>query len=141
MKAGIWLYGLGTVLAGIVNIAWRAFDASHQPINSLGNVPGQNILACAVGVWLISAGIAVLWRRSARFGAAASAAGYLVFAALWLCRYYAGIHALGWRIDVIFGVSLGLAQQLMLVAPATVIYVFVTGSNSSLQSRAAIAAR
>lgn len=141
MKAGIWLYGLGTVLAGIVNIAWRAFDASHQPINSLGNVPGQNILACAVGVWLISAGVAVLWRRSARFGAAASAAGYLVFAALWLCRYYAGIHALGWRIDVIFGVSFGLAQQLMLVAPATVIYVFVTGSNSSLQSRAAIAAR
>jgi len=141
MKAGIWFYGMGTVLAGILNIAWRAFDASHQPINSLGNVPGQNILACVVGVWLIAAGVAVLWRRSARFGAAASAAVYLVFAVLWLCRYYAGIHALGWRINVIFGVSFGLAQQLMLVAPATIIYVFVTATNSPLQSRATIAAR
>jgi hypothetical protein len=141
MKIGFWFYSLGTVLAGILNIAWRAFDASHQPINALGKVPGQNILACVVGVWLIAAGVAVLWRRSARFGAAASAAAYLVFAALWMCRYYAGIHALGWRIDVIFGVSFGLAQQLMLAAPAAVIYVFVTATNSPLQSRATIAAR
>jgi uncharacterized membrane protein len=141
LKTGIWFFGLGTAFTGILNVAWRAFDVFHQPINSLGNVPGQNILACVTGVWLIAAGVAVLWRRSARLGAAACAAAYLVFAALWLCRYYAGIHALGWRIDVIFGVSFGLAQQLMLVAPATMIYVFVTATNSPLQSRETIAAR
>jgi uncharacterized membrane protein len=141
MKVGIWFYGLGTALAGILDIAWRAFDASHQPIKSLGNVPDQNVLACVAGVWLVAAGLAVLWRRSARFGVAASAAAYLTFAAFWLCRYYAGIHALGWRIDVILGVSFGLAQQLMLVAPAAIIYVSIASTDSLLDARATLAAR
>ncbi|MGO4212108.1 hypothetical protein AB4Y89_00760 [Terriglobus sp. 2YAB30_2] len=63
MKVGIWFNGLGTALAGVLNIAWRALDASHQPIKSLGNAPGQNILGCIVGVWLVAAGLAILWRR------------------------------------------------------------------------------
>lgn len=141
MKVGIWFYGLGTILAGVLNIAWRAFDASHQPINSLGKVPAQNILACIVGVWLIAAGVAVLWRRWAKFGAAASAAAYLCFVAFWLVRYYAGIHALGWRIDVFFGVTFGLAQQVLLLAPVPLVYVLSVSSGSPLRSRATIAAR
>ena len=73
-----------------------------SPSKSLGkNLPGQHILAYVAGVWLVAAGLAILWRRSARIGAAASAIAYLIFAALWLPRYYAGIHALGWRIDVL----------------------------------------
>src|SRR5580698_2127305 len=122
MKVGVWFYGLGTALTGILNIAWGAFDAYHQPIQSLGkNLPGQHILAYVAGVWLVAAGLAILWRHSARMGAAASAIAYLIFAALWLARYYAGVHALGWRIDVILGVSFGLAQQLMLVSPAAIL--------------------
>jgi hypothetical protein len=142
MKIGVWFYGLGTVLTGILNIAWGAFDASHQPIQSLGkNFPGQHLLAYVVGVWLVAAGLAILWRRSARIGAAASAIAYLIFVALWLPRYYAGIHAYGWRIDVLLGISFGLAQQLMLVAPAAIIYFSIASPDSLLQKRAAIAAR
>ena len=142
MKIGVWFYGLGTVLAGVLNIAWGTFDASHQPINALGkNVPGQHILAYVTGVWLVAAGLAILWRRSERIGAAASAIAYLIFTALWLARYYAGIHALGWRIDVLLGVTFGLAQQLMLVAPAAIVYAFTVAPDSMLQKRAAIAAR
>ena len=142
MKVGIWFYGLGTVLAGILNIAWGTFDASHQPIKALGiNLPAQHILAYVAGVCLVAAGLAILWRRSARIGAAASVIAYLIFAAFWLARYYAGIHALGWRIDVILGVSFGLAQQLMLVAPAAILYVSIVSPDSLLQKRTAIAAR
>ncbi len=142
MKIGVWFYGLGTVLTGILDIAWGAFDASHQPIKSLGiNLPGQHMLAYVAGAWLIAAGLASLWRRSARIGAAASAIAYLVFAALWLPRYYAGIHAYGWRIDVLLGISFGLAQQLMLVAPAAIIYASTASPDFLLQRRAAIAAR
>ena len=36
MKVGVWFYGLGTVLTGILDIAWGDFDASHQPMKSLG---------------------------------------------------------------------------------------------------------
>src|SRR5580698_7993847 len=88
MKVGVWFYGLGTALTGILDIAWGACDASHQPIKSLGkNLPGQHLLAYVAGVWLVAAGLAILWRRSARIGAAASAIAYLIFAALWLPRY------------------------------------------------------
>ncbi len=146
MKVGVWFYGLGTALAGILDIAWGTFDASHQPIQALGkNVPGEHVLAYVAGIWLVVAGLAVLLRRSARLGAAASAIAYLIFAALWLVRCYAGIHALGWRIDVLAGVSFGLAQQLMLIAPAVIVYActyaFTASPDSVLQARAAIAAR
>jgi uncharacterized membrane protein YphA (DoxX/SURF4 family) len=142
MKVGVWFYGLGTALTGILDIAWGDFDASHQPIKSLGmNLPSQHILAYVAGVWLVTAGLAILWRRSARMGAAASAIAYLIFATFWLARYYAGIHALGWRIDVLLGVTFGLAQQLMLVAPAAIVYVSTASPDSLLQKRAAIAAR
>jgi hypothetical protein len=142
MKVGVWFYGLGTALTGILDIAWGAFDGSHQPIKSLGkNLPGQQMLAYVAGLWLVAAGLAILWRRSARIGAAASAIAYLIFATLWLPRYYAGIHALGWRIDVLVGISFGLAQQLMLVAPAAIVYASTASPDSLLQKRAAIAAR
>jgi uncharacterized membrane protein len=141
MKVGVWFYGFGTALTGVLDMVWWSFDASHQPIKSLGNVPGQNILACVAGAWLVVAGLAILWRRSARFGAVASAIAYLAFAALWLARYYAGIHALGWRIDVLFGISFGLAQQLMLVAAAAIVYVYLASTDSRSQARATIASR
>ncbi len=142
MKVGVWFYGLGTVLTGILDIAWGAFDASHQPIKSLvKNLPAQHILAYVAGVWLVAAGLAILWRRSAKGGAAASAIAYLIFAALWLPRYYAGIHAFGWRIAVLVGISFGLAQQIMLVAPAAIVYASTASPDSLLQKRAAIAAR
>jgi hypothetical protein len=142
LKVGVWFYGLGTVLTGILDIVWRAFDPSHQPVQSLGgHLPGQPILACAAGAWLIAAGLAVLWRRSARIGAVASGLAYLVFAALWLPRYAAGIHAYGWRAAVLLGVSFGLAQQIMLLAPAAIIYTSAALPGSLSQKRAATAAR
>ena len=142
MKIGVWFYGLGTALTGILDIAWGACDASHQPIKSLGkNLPGQHLLAYVAGVWLVAAGLAMLWPRFARMGAAATAIAYLIFAALWLPRYYAGVKTLGWRIAVLVGVSFGLAQQLMLVAPAAIVYASTASPDSLLQKRAAIAAR
>jgi uncharacterized membrane protein YphA (DoxX/SURF4 family) len=142
MKVGVWFYGVGTILTGILNIVWGAFDASHQPIKSLGiNLPAQHILAYVSGVWLVAAGLAILWRRSARIGAAASAIAYLIFATFYLARYYAGIRTLGWRIDVLLGVTFGLAQQLMLVAPAAIVYASTASPDSLLHKRAGIAAR
>jgi len=142
MKIGIWFYGLGTLLTGILNIAWGAFDASHQPIQALGkNLPGQQILAYVAGVWLVAAGLSILWRHSERIGAAASAIAYLIFTTLWLARYYAGVHALGWRIDVLLGVTFGVAQQLMLISPAVIVYTSNASPDSPLQKRAAIASR
>jgi hypothetical protein len=142
MKVGVWFYGLGTVLTGVLNIVWGDFDASHQPIKSLGmSVAVQHMLAYVVGVCLVAPGLAVLCRRSAKIGAAATGVAYLIFAVLWLSRYYTGIHALGWRIDVILGVSFGLAQQVMLVAPAAILYVSTVSTDSLLQAKAIMPTR
>jgi uncharacterized membrane protein YphA (DoxX/SURF4 family) len=141
MKIGVWFYGLGTVLTGILDIAWGEFDASHQPINSLGmNLHTQHVLAYVAGLWLVAAGLAVLWRRSARVGAAASALAYLIFVAMYLLRCNAGIHAHGWRIGIL-SIAFGLAQQLLLIAPAAIVYVSLASPNSLLQVRTTIAAR
>jgi hypothetical protein len=142
MKIGVWFYGLGTVLTGILDIAWGDFDGSHQPIQALGkNIPGQHLLAYVAGVWLVAAGVALLWPRSQRMGAAASAVIYLIFMALWLPQYNAGIHAYGWRIAVLAGVTFGLAQQVFLIAPAAIVYASTASPASLLQQRAVIAAR
>jgi len=142
MKIGVWFYGLGTALTGTLDLAWGAFDASHQPIKALGkDLPGQHILACIPGVWLIAAGLAILWRRSARIGAAAAASAYLIFVALWLPRYAAGVHVYGWGIGVLLGITFGLAQQVFLVAPATIVFASTAAPDSPLQKRAGLAAR
>lgn len=140
MKAGIWLYGVGTALTGILDIAWHAFDASHQPIQALGKVPDQTLLACIAGVWLVAAGLAILWRRSAKIGAAGCATAYLIFVAMYLVRGYAGTHAHGWRIGV-GSVAFGLAQQLMLIAPAAIVYASIAAPDSPVQARTTTAAR
>jgi hypothetical protein len=140
MKVGVWFYALGTVLTGILDIAWRTFDGSHQPIKALGEFPGQNIAACVMGVWLIVAGFAILWRRSTRFGALASAAGYLIFVAMWLFQGYAGIHSRGWRIGLL-SIAFGLGQQLLLVAPAAILYVSFALPDSLCHPRTTAAAR
>ena len=141
MKAGVWFYGAGTILAGILDIAWGAFDAAHQPISALGkNMPGQQMLAYLVGVVMVAAGIAILWRGSTRFGAVLSGFAYLSFAALWMVRYYSVVHVLGWRIDALAGTAFGIAQQAMLVSPAVLVYASTSG-DSALQKRAGIAGR
>jgi len=142
MKVGVWFYSVGTVLTGILDIAWGAFDASHEPIKFLvQNLSDQHTMAYVAGIWLVVAGLCILWRPSAEIGAAASAFAYLMFAAFWLPRYAIGVHALGWRIDVLVGVSFGLAQQLMLISPAVIVYVSTASPDSLLQKGAATAAR
>jgi len=141
MKVGVWFYGLGTALTGILDIAWGAFDASHQPIQSLGkNLPGQHILACVAGVWLVAAGLAILWRRTAKIGAAASAIAYLIFVAMWLLLSHDTIHAHGWLIGLL-SIAFGLAQQLLLIGPAAIVYVSSASTDSLSEARTTIAAR
>jgi len=142
MKRGVWFYGVGTALTGVLTIAWSAFDVSHQPFLFLGkNSQGQHMLSYVVGIWLAAAGIAVLLRGSAKLGALASAFAYSIFVLMWLLKCYAGIHTLGWRFNVLAGSAFVVAQQGMLIAPAAIVYVSTASTLSSLQRRVTMAAR
>jgi uncharacterized membrane protein YphA (DoxX/SURF4 family) len=141
MRAGVWFYGLATVVTGILNIVWGGFEGSHQPIKAFGqHVPGQQVLAYMAGAWLVAAGTAILWRRSARVGAAGSAAIYLIFAMFWLPRFYVVPHALGFHIGILIFIVSGLAQQVLLAAPGVMVYA-ETETNLVRRERLGVAAR
>ena len=142
MRVGVWLYGLATVATGVLDVVWREFEASHQPIKALSpHIPGEQVLACIAGIWLVAAGIAILWRPTARIGAAGSAMIYLIFALFWVPRFYAMTHVLGFRIGVIVFCLGGVAAQLLLAAPASIVYGATATPDSEWRERAVIAAR
>ena len=142
MRVGLWFYGLATAITGILDIVWGEFEASHQPIKSLGqNPPGQHLLAYIAGIWLLAAGLAILWQRTAKIGAVGSAMIYGIFALLWLPRFYTVPHTLGFRIDILIFILFGFAQQLLLAAPAAIIYVANASPDPVREERAATAVR
>jgi uncharacterized membrane protein len=142
MRVGIWFYGLATVITGILDLIWGAFEASHQPIRALGpHIPGERVLAYIAGAWLVAAGAAILWRRTERVGAAGSAIIYLVFALFWVLRFHAMTHVLGFGIGVvIFGLG-GIGAQVLLAAPAAIVYAATAAPHPAWRDRAATAGR
>jgi hypothetical protein len=142
MRFGVWLYGLATVATGILDVVWREFEASHQPVKALSqHIPGEPLLAVLAGIWLVAAGMAILWRPAARIGAAGSAMIYVIFALFWVPRLFAMTHVFGFRMGVIvFGLG-GVAAQLLLAAPASIVYAATATADPIWRERAVIAAR
>jgi uncharacterized membrane protein YphA (DoxX/SURF4 family) len=119
---GTRVYGLASAAAGIMDFIWGDFDSSHQPIQAFGDhIPGREILAYITAVWMIAGGTAILWRRSARAGAAALAVIYFIFAVFWLPRFYTAPHFLGFRIPVYIGVLGGVGTQLIVVVAGALV--------------------
>jgi uncharacterized membrane protein len=126
MKLGIYVFGLASIAAGIINLVWGGFEGAHQPIQAFGNVPGQQIIAYVVSAVLVAGGIAVLVPRTARAGAIALAIVYALFTIFWLPRLYTAPHVLGWHAGVVIGVLGGVCQQLILAAAAVLIYAYAS---------------
>jgi uncharacterized membrane protein len=120
---GLCVYGLGSLAAGIFDLIWRDFDASHQPIQAWGdNLPGVAILACITGIWMAAGALALLGPRTERAGGAALAGIYFVFAMFWLPRFYTAPHYLGVHVRVYIGVFGGMASQLIAFAAGVLLW-------------------
>jgi uncharacterized membrane protein len=142
MRLRVSLYGAASIAIGIINIVWGNFEAAHQPIQAFGDdIPGQKIFAYIVACCLIAGGVTILWYRTSRAGPAALAIVYLLFAVFWLPRFYTAVHALGFRIPVLIGVSSGVAQQVILVAAAAIVYASVVTRDPAWLRRACLAVR
>jgi len=135
-RTGVYLYGLATVAAGIMDLCWGDFDPAHQPIQAFGDhIPGREILAYMTAIWMIAGGAAILWRHSTRAGAAALTVIYSIFAVFWFPRLYTAPHILGLRIPVMIGVLGGISTQLIVAAAGALVYVsLATGSPSWRQT-------
>src|SRR6187402_1082356 len=102
MRIGVWLYALATIAFGILDIVWQTFESSHQPVSSLGqHIPALPVFACVAGLCLLASGIALLFPRSVRIGAVASAVLYFTFALVWLIRLGIVTHSVGFRMGIV----------------------------------------
>lgn len=134
MRLGVYVYAIGTMAAGVFDLIWREFDPGHQPIRAWGDyIPGERMFAYVVAVALIVGGLAILSRRSARWGAMVLAITYSIFALFWFPRLYTAPHLLGFHLNVFTAVLVGIGQQLILVAAALMIYL-TAASNRALPS-------
>ena len=140
-RVGVYVYGLATAAAGIMDLIWGDFDPSHQPIQAFGDhIPGRTILAYITAFWMIAGGVAILWRRTARAGAAALAVIYLIFAVFWLPRFYTAPLVLGFRIPILIGVMGGFGAPLIVSAAGALIYASLAKRDSTW-SRTLLVAR
>jgi uncharacterized membrane protein len=116
-RLGVFILGLGSAAAGLLDLIWGEFEPSHQPIQAWGDhIPGQTILAYIAAVALIAGGAALVWRRTQRAGTVVLAVVYGAFTAFWLPRLITAPSILGYHPNVYIGVLAALCSQLIVVA-------------------------
>jgi uncharacterized membrane protein YphA (DoxX/SURF4 family) len=118
--------GLGVMALGVVGLAWGDFDLG-QPVSP--SLPGRTALAYVAGVFMLVAGAAIEWRRTAARGAAALAAyfGIVVFVLM------SGRVALAHYTE--FGAYSGAAEQLAIAAGALIVYADSAGIGEARTAR------
>jgi uncharacterized membrane protein YphA (DoxX/SURF4 family) len=126
MAVGWRVYGLGVMALAMVCLVWGGFDPG-QPVPK--NFPGRIALAYAAAVFMLLAGAAVEWRRTAAWGAAALAAYYALFVVILmngrlLLTHYAE-----------FGTYSGMAEQLAIAAGGLIVYAASAGIDAALAAR------
>jgi uncharacterized membrane protein YphA (DoxX/SURF4 family) len=113
MAVGWRVYGLGVMALAVVSLAWGDFDPG-QPVPK--GFPDRSALAYAAAVFMLVAGAAVEWRRTAAWGAAALTAYYaLVVVILMQGRVMLAHYAE-------FGSYSGAAEQLAIAAAGLIVY-------------------
>src|ERR1700733_9503615 len=132
MKFGIYVFAVAALMLGLVGLAWGDFALVWQPVPA--GIPGRTILADIVGALLAFGGVALLWRRSAAFGAATLTTLFaLNVLLLHLPKVIA--HPLS------FSPYSGVAEQLALVAGALIAFASTAKIDAPLAARLALIGR
>jgi hypothetical protein len=103
MAFGWRVYGLGVVALGMLCLAWGDFDPG-QPVPKA--FPDRTALAYVAAAFMLVAGAAVEWRRTAAWGAAALAAYYALIVVILMNGRLVLAHYAE------FGTYSGVAEQL-----------------------------
>jgi uncharacterized membrane protein len=124
MKYPSWLFGIGSILAGLFDLIWGQFEPAHQPIQAWGDhIPGLAILARIAAVWLIVGGLALFIRPAARTGAVALAVLYAIFCLFPLPRFITAPHHMGHHAFIYIGVFLSIGQQVIVFIGALLLWM------------------
>jgi uncharacterized membrane protein YphA (DoxX/SURF4 family) len=125
---GRHVFGSAAVAFGIITLVWHDFN-SWQQIRALGNFPHREILVYIAAAIQILGGLAIQWPRTARAGAIALGAVYLVFALLWVPQIAAQPR--------VFDRWGNFFEQFSLVAGALIAYGWISGSTAKREPGAA----
>jgi uncharacterized membrane protein YphA (DoxX/SURF4 family) len=119
-------YGLGVMALAVLGLAWGDFDPG-QPVPKA--FPDRTILAYAAASFMLLAGAAVEWRRTAAWGAAALTAYYaLVVVILMNGRVILAHYAE-------FGAYNGAAEQVAIATGGLIVYAAVAKIDAALAAR------
>ncbi|HEY4941019.1 MAG TPA: DoxX family membrane protein [Rhizomicrobium sp.] len=119
-------YGLGVTAMGLLCLAWGDFDPG-QPVPKA--FPGRIALAYAVAAFMIVAGAAVAWRRTAAWGAAALAAYYTLIVVIVMDGPGVVAHYRE------FGAYSNTAAQLAIAAGGLIVYATHADIDAALAAR------
>ncbi len=138
---GVVLFGLMSAAAGITDVVWGDLEPYHQPLQAIGGHVADVKAVIYLGAFVLMAGgAAVLTKSAGRYGAAALAAIYGLFAAATLRRLQTAPHYLGHHIAVYIAVLDTFGTQLILAIAAIVVYAS-RSSRGPLSGWGAAAAR
>ena len=126
MAFGWRVFGLGVIALAIVCLAWGDFDPG-QPVPK--SFPDRTALAYAAAVFMLVAGVAVEWRRTAVWGAAALTAYYTLIVVILMNGRVVLAHYAE------FGTYSGAAEQLAIAAGALIIYAGSARIDAVLAAR------
>jgi uncharacterized membrane protein len=120
------VYGLGIMVMAALCLAWGTFDPG-QPVPK--TFPDRTALAYAAGAFMLVAGAAIEWRRTAAWAAAALTAYYALIVIVLmnghlLLRHYAE-----------YGMYEGLAEQVAIAAAALIVYAATANIDAVLAAR------
>jgi len=126
MAFGWRVYGLGVMALGIDCLAWGDFVLG-QPVPR--DFPARTALAYAAGAFMLVAGAAVEWRRTAAWGAAALTAYYALVVVILMNGRVLLAHFAE------FVAYSGIAEQLAIAAGGLIVYAGHAGIDAALAAR------
>ena len=126
MPFGWRVFGVGIMALAMVCLAWGDFDPG-QPVPR--DFPDRNALAYAAAVFMLVAGAAVEWRRTAAWGAAALTVYYALIVVILMNGRVALAHYAE------FGTYGGAAEQLAIAAGGLIIYAASARIDPALAAR------
>jgi len=126
LPVGRHVYGLGVMALAIVSLAWGDFDLG-QPVAK--DFPDRVPLAYAAAAFMLVAGAAVQWRRTAPLGAAALTAYYALIVVILMNGRLALAHYAE------YGSYSGAAEQLAIAAAGLIVYAATAGIDAARAAR------
>jgi len=128
---GVYVYAGGAVFLGLLGLASGDFAVTWQRVGA--NVPFRQALAYLTALIELSAGLALLWRRTARAGALTLTVVYAIFTLVWVPKYLEDLR----NFDPLGNVF----EEFSLVVAGAVLFASFSPAGSAIARREANFAR